>query len=589
MKDNQPNGLIILVHDVLENIPETEILDALPSEWLTIPRDTIRITPMRINLGEGHNYNLESLAVKQEEIFEKEIVPVLKHHPDYEILYFGLAPIPLAVHLGYKIRSIRKAKAFVRHHKTKSWVWQEHEAGKPVFDGLPRDEFNGSGEAVIRMSTRVSISDSDVQAKVKNPLKEVKIQAPKTGRDIFGSNDQLQEYSSAFCEALDAISSCLSGVNEVHLFAAIPVGLAFLMGQEISPNHHPKVHVYEYTKQFSPPYLHAFIVNDERNATVLEISDSDRKRFKRIREAFQEDMKLLKENYIAELEEEPAEKGWFETVCSECTFGNHPFQTENWKHLDRLDQVELVDTFIQEDRIAALQVEPSVNPYYFMEDYVLKGLILSLKTDKAVLSALRMFCYHESLHCSSHGIHSESNDGMMGYPRMQEVIDYQADVYAMLHEFFCQRYPHHKAGEYFAQFIFRLTETMWAFEGRRKTTDAMEVQRVNRYLTWYFLACKLETDRYSNLEEVLRLIAEKPQIELRLHSVLAEGRQRIVYDFKNTNEAALGICVFHKGRVFSFGNQLGQLSLNQLVEGFRKHKPNKIKQILKAMIAGMEE
>lgn len=574
-----PNGIIIIKHEILDVISDKEIIDVIPENYRDIPRPTVSIVPEKIKLGETKLHYWPSLLVEQAKLFEDKVVPLLKKHPDYRIFYFGLAPIPLAVHLGYCLGTFGKSEAFLRHHdKDKSWRWRTINAGEPKVQGLPEEVHKSEGDIVIRIGTRFQINDKETEEVIPDPDREIEIYPPKLGQDIFGSSAQLAEYAAAFSTVLDRTKDRLPEAQGIHLFAAIPVGLAFLIGQEINPNAHHKVHVYEYVSDETSSYQHAFIVNEERNTNLIEITDSERKKFEQQRRSFKQDqIEVMKELFLTELKES-GQIHWFSAL----PFSNlklNPFDQFYWNDLIRLDHAGLTDAFL-DPKQATGEDEKNDNDYFF-DDVFLKQLNQSLKDKESIDVAFRLYCIRESIHHSSHGISAHNVQGISYYPRSVEEVDYQADVYALLHEFVYMRYPIDKAADHFSNLIHILTETMWAFDKQRLKSDAMEVHRVNRYLVWYYLLCRVQN--CDKLEDILGLLASKPILELRLQSIQSQAGKKIVFKLDKVKESELGICILNKGRLEPFPNQVGILSLTDIIEGLRDHKPEKIKEVMTAL------
>jgi glucan-binding YG repeat protein len=581
-----PNGILIIKHEILDSISDTEIIEAMPKEYSDLPRHTVSIIPEKIKLGESKLHYWPSLLAEQEKIFNEKAVPLLKQHEGYRILYFGLAPIPLAIHLGYCINSFGRSEAFLRHHDgDKSWKWRSINAGKPQVKGVPQEIHKSDGEVVIRVGTRFHIQEKETAELIADPDREIEIYPPTLGQDIFGSFEQLAEYAATFSLVLDRVKDHLPEAQGIHLFAAVPVGLAFLMGQEINPNAHHKVHVYEYVANESSPYQHAFIVNEERNTLLIEISDKERQKYERQRQAFkQEQIEIIQEGFFPELKESGSQH-WFSALSFADAIQTNPFDQVHWNDLVRLDKAGLTDAFLELNKVTEEDEKNNHNDYFF-DDILLKQLNQSLRKQEDLEVAFRLYCFRESIHHSSHGINVHNVKGVAHYPRSVEETDYQADVYALLHEFAFQKYSLEKAAYHFSNMIHILTETMWAFDKQRAKSDAMEVNRVNRYLVWYYLLCRIQ--KCTKLEEILSLLASKPIIELRLQSLQSQGGKKVVFKLDKIKENELGICILNKGRLEPFPNQLGILSLTDLVEGLRNHEPEKIKEVMSALCGKLD-
>ena len=573
---------MILAHSILEPISDAEIYEALPETYQGIPTHIYHVGPFSKENEVNRNLNWASQIAAQERFFEENISKKLKEHADYTTLYFGTAPIPLAMHLGYKVQSFRKVQIFLKDHNSKNWKWGTKEAGPPLPSEIPSETFKGKGEVTLRMGTSFRINEEDTDSIVPLPIKEIEIYPKVLGRNIFGSHEQLIPFTEAFRKALDAVSSHLPGANAIHLFAAIPVGLAFLMGQEINPNAHPLVHLYSFSKGDLPAYDYVFTVNEAPNMEVMEITGNEKKAFEKLRGQLKDHLEKEIKNYILRVGEE-SESNWFKALYPDAE--NPLFDLGHWQYLARLDKTTLKYSAVAESSLAPTEDQFYQNGEYYFSDFVLKALSGNLSNSADKFMACRLFFFHETIHHSTHQLRSENASGISRYPRVVEEADYQADVYALLHEFHYTRPDKKQAKGYFLRMINALTETMWAFVKQNKRPHEMEIQKVNRLLTWYYLACWIESESCQDVEGIFNLLSVKPILELRLNGVSASNNQKLLFNFKRIRPEELGICVFHHAKIQSQGNDLGQLPLTDLVEGFRTKAPEKIKNTLRALLA----
>lgn len=586
-KKSTPKGLIILVHDVMGPIPEEEIIEVLPDEWTRLPRPTVHIAPEKIQHGEAMNYHWRSMLIEQERIYKTEIKPLFDKHPDYQVLYFGLAPIPLAVHLGNLVTSFRNVKAYLKRQteeegdeKKPAWEWPKNkDAGDPLVTGLPKDKFNGEGHVVIRFGTRFEINAANTEEVVSHPTKEIEIYPPKTSNDLFGSFGQMAHYAGTFSNVMDAISSNLPEVRDIHLFAAIPVGLSFLIGQKINPNAHALVHVYHYTGDASKPYYLAYTANEELNAELLEVTKEEQKAYQQKRAHLLNELKEFRDDELVPMLENEQTQ-WFKAIAPDLNEAGNLFTHDYWKNLSKLDPNRLKVSFLESESAESSEDEG----YYYFTDRFMKVISSSQASNDAQFLVAQLFAIRETVYELSHGIRSESMTSLVMYPRVTEEADYQADVYSLLHVFFCSRKPYDQAADFFCEMIEAMINTWWAFDCARGRTKRMEVQRVNRYLTWYYLLCQLESGTYGTLQQVLELIARKPILELRLHALKPGVREKVEFDLEAYEDQELGIVLFHNGQIKAHHFSIGTTPISGLMEGLRDLEPDRVKQVLNALI-----
>lgn len=115
------NRLLVVAHPLLTGIGEAEIDRVIPKSRRTAGFDFVEIAPLRTTLAAQYDLDWAALQEVQEQLFAEKLRPHLEGRQ--QMAYFGLAPIPLAVHLGYRVQSTVKIDAYQRHHDRQDWSW----------------------------------------------------------------------------------------------------------------------------------------------------------------------------------------------------------------------------------------------------------------------------------------------------------------------------------------------------------------------------------------------------------------------------------------------------------------------------------
>ena len=115
----------------------------------------------------------------------------------------------------------------------------------PAVTGAPQERNSAAGAAIVCVSTANAIRPDDAREVVTSPFEPVEIVLNPTGPDVLETVADLHAVAESFAQSLDRIADLRRGVDVVHLFAAVPVGLAFRLGQRINPTKHPDVQTYQ--------------------------------------------------------------------------------------------------------------------------------------------------------------------------------------------------------------------------------------------------------------------------------------------------------------------------------------------------------
>ncbi|UTW61725.1 SAVED domain-containing protein [bacterium SCSIO 12741] len=560
---------------MIGEITDQEIKEALPDTWKALPWQPVKIEPIKLELGEAKDIHWPTLLVQQNKLFDERVLPVLEDYPNYQICYFGLAPIPLAIHLGTRVQSYRPVEVFQKHHDAKDWRWSEGQLDEPILKEVPEERNKAEGPVTIRFGTRFEIHLEDIEAAVSQSNKDLEIAPPNRGGDVFVSSEHLSKYAGAFRDLLDKIVSNLPRVKDIHLFAAIPVGMSFKLGQEISPTAHPFVHVYEFARDKSPHYQLAFTVNQELNAKLLEIAPKEKEHFKSLRLALREDVESYK-NEIVEKHGQQA-KHWFKDIAPDNKSNFQSFQAAYWNSLKPIQELNLDFSYLDQNHSSK-----SEENYYFFTDAFMKALREELPQEDNRRLAIRLFSLGESALRHFHKIQSEKLRYWNLYPKVLEEAVYQSDVYALIHWIFFDRILVDSPAEQLIRSIDVLLSTLWAFDRANGRIQKMEVHRVNRYLIWYYLRERVQADRSINLNQFLDLLAQKPILELRMNAK-TDTRNKVVYDF-TAQQKDIGLSILHNGIARSFAHEEGFFPLQNLIDGFQNQEANQIKEVIQSLV-----
>lgn len=563
---NKPSGIIAIIHDVLENISDAEVMHALPDEWLGVPLHFVRISPIRLTQKNYRDVYWPRVFAAQEKQYKTQLKPLLEKHPDYEVLYFGRTTIGLAMHLGHQLASWKKVHVRQANHDSKDWSWPQADAGKPLSVGLPEKKFNAPGEVIVRVSTSLTIDPKDTLPQVADPLCELELNAPQPGRTIWGSPEQLDAYAGAFREMLDRIHDNLPGVDTVHLFAAIPVGLAFRMGQEVSPTTHPRVELYEYSGNATPPYEPVFVLNAALDGERFLLTPKEAEKLTQLRAALNDHVETELSHLANRIAEEPAESNWFEALFPD---GDMPVFSQNqWGHLPRWNDCTRDRSFFEE---SAEQSRLGFHNSY------LKALCQALPTKADQDRAARLACLHQSA-MSAHKIRVERARALNGYPSILHEAEYQADVYALLHEFEHSRCSRTEAVRDMSKLLHVLIETLWAFE-KLQSPDVLEAARLVRYLTLCFHLEWLRAHPQLGWQEVIAMLGSKPVIQLRA-TAKTDGKTQL-FDLKTSRPKDCGLALLHNNRV-ALREQ--EDDMQQLLTGFQKRDTAAIRNVIASLM-----
>lgn len=256
------NRLLVVAHPLLTGIDHAEIDRAIPKQRRTAGFDFVEIAPLRTTLADQYDINWAVVQEEQEQQFVERLRPHLDGRK--QMAYFGMAPIPLAIHLGYRVQSTVKIDVYQRHHDRQDWNWTPsgRAATRTFLEPirLPERGSSAPGEIVLRVSTSARIAAEDTQVVVPQCLAAVDIALIAPNPDALETREALDTVVAEFSRTLTQLHALFPNLTTIHLFAAVPVGLAFRLGSRINPTMNPEVVTYQFDAKRSPKYKKAIVL-----------------------------------------------------------------------------------------------------------------------------------------------------------------------------------------------------------------------------------------------------------------------------------------------------------------------------------------
>jgi hypothetical protein len=179
---------------------------------------------------------------------------------------FSLAPVPLAVHLGFLLSDRVEVNCFQFDRDERTWKWPTGRRARAdmniMFSGLPRSVINEPMEVSLSISLSASVAEFDVQEAAPHSASHMAISVAEPDVMWLRSPKQLQKLTEVLCRTLATIRAKIPRCTGIHVFYAGPTGGAIVLGQTINPRMNPPVHLYQYSQQTLPHYRQALTLTE---------------------------------------------------------------------------------------------------------------------------------------------------------------------------------------------------------------------------------------------------------------------------------------------------------------------------------------
>lgn len=560
---------IIIKHPIHSQISDQECIAAVPPKYKDDKPIIIEIKPVAVALGETID-DWDQLEILQRKEYQEKIKPIIDQNPGVPLFYFGFAPIPLIIHLGSLIDNWQQVYPMFRTHDTKEWRYELDHKKQVEYQvsGLPNDENLSNKDVSLNIGVSFKVN-ADVTSGVvgESLMKVVNLEVVNPGYENLYDQNDLIEFGKQVDEVFRVLNLKFPHLSAVHIFASLPIPVAFALGHKIQPNVYPVLYTYQFKSSAETQFQLAIIINQPAEEKVVFTAEQYELSAKY--RASWNDMLTQKLNrFIKNLNDKP--KGnWFDYISTDGDWSS--FNVPYWRHLEPLTENKLLiqDKINQENITVANGFDYDQAVYeWSIDTSVFVALQKRLKEETLVNKAGRLFLLHESLHYSYHNINKQVADGIGSFPKVIEESDYHADVYALLHDYawsklYDDRYDEQKYKTWFLETIQVMVETMWSFDDNGEDLKEIQIRRMNRFLIWYWQTIRI---KYANsLKEVLDVLSEKPVIEFS-GLLIKTSNQRVFFNLDKMASSIGEMAVYANGKV----TRTTPPNYTKLIEGFKK-------------------
>ncbi len=576
-----PNIIIMILHEGFTKIEPQKCKNALPEEWQKIYTETIVVSYSEMfDLGDSHDLNFSQYALEHKRKYSEEILPIIQANNNYKIVYFGMVPIPLGIDFGHLFYNYEEIEIYQFHNIEKMWYqnfkkkWYQKEdeihiarKNRLIDPILPDVEQKGIANALVRLSISHKVNQEET-AKVIPNAAEVDLQIVNPKEAIIDSKEKLNEIGEAVKKIFDVLSNNRSGLEVIHLFASIPCGLAFLVGTKIAPNIHPYIQTYQYKSTEDPKYSKAILVKKKLEIT-RHISEAERKHAETLRVLADKELRRGIAQFCERNKEEANGRQWPKDVIyisEDEGIMNESF----WSSLPAISKTGIMHNECSKIPEVVENGFKREGSMWHIDDYFFVALSEKITNNDDIRKALRLFFFHEVLHDELHEMGDGKHENIGSFPKVLEIADYQADVYAILNEYGFLRFGTNKIEnpkKFFKETINIAIESMWCFDNHGSDLTQIQIRRLNRYLIWYWQLIKIEKSGGS-LNEIVKILEEKPIIELTGLKIIPD-KNRLYYDLDKRQGSHLEMAVFYQNKVIRKGSA-SNFKIENLIEGVQK-------------------
>lgn len=184
--------------------------------------------------------------------FSNNIIQLVEKNEIVHI--FPLAPIPMLISLGFNLQKNSNITIHQFDRKTESWVLDEQTDG--IFVEEPHFDFSNNDVLAVAISTSFEIEEHQIEAVMQHRTYDfIHFKANKidAGYPLYS-----KDVDNVLKTIFSVLNSKVNMYKEIHLFAAIPAGMAVELGRRMLATVYNNVYTYQLT---NGNYSRSIVIN----------------------------------------------------------------------------------------------------------------------------------------------------------------------------------------------------------------------------------------------------------------------------------------------------------------------------------------
>jgi hypothetical protein len=190
-----------------------------------------------------------------DEVFDHKLADgVVRDHVSH-LSVFAFARLPLLVYLGSRLDDTIQTEIYQRHRAGETWLWDS--AGSDVnFEVEKHGPARASADGVLILNVSGTIQHEELPASVALlPTWRIAPAAVTPHTDILARRADLDAFELAVRGLFAEIEATAKPTKVLHVFPALPIAAAVMLGRVRDPQVHPRLVIYDRTADGYQPVL----------------------------------------------------------------------------------------------------------------------------------------------------------------------------------------------------------------------------------------------------------------------------------------------------------------------------------------------
>jgi hypothetical protein len=188
----------------------------------------------------------EAIRTKARTLYEQNF----DDGPARNVSVFALAPIPLLVFLGGCLSDKVPTRLYQRHRDSENWKWKD--AGDVVAyetNTLRQGADPHCVALLLSLSGRIAVAGLPDEIDARYSVYEITLAGAEPSPRFLEVEESLRAFRDEYMLTMRNIVAAHDGLEQLHLFPAVPAPAAIAVGRDLMPKRDPAVLVYDFDKR----------------------------------------------------------------------------------------------------------------------------------------------------------------------------------------------------------------------------------------------------------------------------------------------------------------------------------------------------
>ncbi|AVQ99801.1 hypothetical protein OBCHQ24_12540 [Oceanobacillus iheyensis] len=194
---------------------------------------------------------------RKNEVLYEEFSARIREREANAVEIFPLSPIPLLAHMGFLLTDTVSLSIYQFDREREVWVSDKPQENEKVEIKITKDSnVNGKRELAVIVSVSGTVKVKDINETMDKPFDSLSFTINNPGLKRVLYREDVKFIQSIIKDEVEELIQ-QQDYNRIHLFLAVPAGLAIELGRGINPRMWGEVCLYQYDRRTSPRYQYA--------------------------------------------------------------------------------------------------------------------------------------------------------------------------------------------------------------------------------------------------------------------------------------------------------------------------------------------